>query len=116
MATMADGAQQHASMPSTPPPNARSAGLKLETPTQPRFDNVAAAAASVGIMSPVNQNGCFEFDRIIKAGNVVKRTRKTRVSTAAQGRAVTPAYHCTVLEAHLPRATTKLPLHLQGQG
>lgn len=29
-------------------------------------------------MSPVNQNGCFEFDRIIKAGIVQKRTRKTR--------------------------------------
>ncbi|EOA87260.1 uncharacterized protein SETTUDRAFT_163250 [Exserohilum turcica Et28A] len=29
-------------------------------------------------MSPVNQNGCFEFDRIIKAGTVVKRTRKTK--------------------------------------
>lgn len=60
----------------------RSAGMTLETPAQPYFSNAKgkAAAATVGVMSPVNQNGCFEFDRIIKAGNVVKRTRKTRVS------------------------------------
>jgi hypothetical protein len=80
MANMADGLQQQA--PATPTP-IRSAGMKLDTPAQPRFDNVKAASASVGIMSPVNQNGCFEFDRIIKAGNVVKRTRKTRVSSSA---------------------------------
>lgn len=33
------------------------------------------AAAS----SPVNQNGSFEFDRIIKSGYVQKRTQKTKV-------------------------------------
>jgi hypothetical protein len=31
-------------------------------------------------MSPVTQNGSFEFDRIIKSGQVLKRTRKTKVS------------------------------------
>jgi hypothetical protein len=41
-------------------------------------NNIKTANASVDIMSPVNQNGCFEFDRIIKAGTVVKRTRKTK--------------------------------------
>ena len=30
--------------------------------------------------SPVTQNGSFEFDRIIKQGEVLKRTRKTKVS------------------------------------
>lgn len=30
--------------------------------------------------SPVTENGSFEFDRIIKAGEVLKRTRKTKVS------------------------------------
>jgi len=30
--------------------------------------------------SPVNQNGSFEFDRVIKSGQVLKRTRKTKVS------------------------------------
>jgi hypothetical protein len=57
--------------------------MKLDTLAQPRFDGLKAANASVGIMSPVSQNGCFEFDRIIKTGNVVKRTRKTRVSKPA---------------------------------
>lgn len=75
MATMAEGAQQTP----TQPIQIRSAGLKLDTPAQPRFDNVKTVGAAIGIMSPVNQNGCFEFDRIIKAGTVVKRTRKTKV-------------------------------------
>lgn len=30
--------------------------------------------------SPVNQNGSFEFDRVLKSGYVQKRTRKTKVS------------------------------------
>jgi hypothetical protein len=30
--------------------------------------------------SPVNQNGSFEFDRVIKCGYVQKRTQKTKVS------------------------------------
>lgn len=35
---------------------------------------------SVDTTSPVTQNGSYEFDRIIKAGEVLKRTRKTKVS------------------------------------
>ncbi|KAI1514189.1 ph domain-containing protein [Pyrenophora tritici-repentis] len=57
------------------PTAVRSAGMKLDTPG---FHHTKTASASVDIMSPVNQNGCFEFDRIIKAGTVVKRTRKTK--------------------------------------
>ncbi|KAI4628511.1 hypothetical protein J4E83_003061 [Alternaria metachromatica] len=53
----------------------RSAGMKLDPP---HIQSLKIANASVDIMSPVNQNGCFEFDRIIKAGTVVKRTRKTK--------------------------------------
>lgn len=34
---------------------------------------------SVDTASPVTQNGSYEFDRIIKAGEVLKRTRKTKV-------------------------------------
>lgn len=30
--------------------------------------------------SPVNQNGSFEFDRVLKCGYVEKRTRKTKVT------------------------------------
>lgn len=29
--------------------------------------------------SPVNQNGSFEFDRVLKSGYVQKRTQKTKV-------------------------------------
>lgn len=35
---------------------------------------------NVDIFSPVNQNGSFEFDRVLKCGLVQKRTRKTKVS------------------------------------
>ena len=31
-------------------------------------------------VSPVNQNGSFEFDRMIKTGYVQRRTQKTKVS------------------------------------
>jgi len=31
------------------------------------------------VFSPVNQNGSFEFDRVLKSGEVNKRTRKTKV-------------------------------------
>ncbi|KAF1921561.1 hypothetical protein BDU57DRAFT_510434 [Ampelomyces quisqualis] len=54
-------------------------GIKLDTLAPPRpLDSLPIATASVGLMSPVSQHGCFAFDRIIKAGHVVKRTRKTR--------------------------------------
>jgi hypothetical protein len=34
---------------------------------------------AVDAYSPVNQNGSFEFDRVIKSGYVQKRTQKTKV-------------------------------------
>jgi hypothetical protein len=34
--------------------------------------------------SPVNQNGSFEFDRVLKSGQVHKRTRKTKVHLIQQ--------------------------------
>jgi hypothetical protein len=77
MATIGDGAHPQTR---AKPINIRSAGMKLDTSAQPRFNSIKAVSAAMGVLSPVNQNGCFEFDRIIKAGNVVKRTRKTRVS------------------------------------
>ncbi len=33
-------------------------------------------------VSPVNQNGSFEFDRMIKTGYVQRRTQKTKVGIA----------------------------------
>lgn len=92
---MADGAHQ---MPAIAIPTASAsastststsapAPLKLSTlstlstpstPAQPRLASIHAQGAAAAVMSPVNQNGCFEFDRIIKAGPVLKRTRKTK--------------------------------------
>ena len=34
---------------------------------------------SLDVFSPVNQNGSFEFDRVLRSGEVYKRTRKTKV-------------------------------------
>ncbi|KAI0802550.1 PH domain-containing protein [Xylaria sp. FL0064] len=34
---------------------------------------------TLSVASPVNQNGSFEFDRVLKAGYVQKRTQKTKV-------------------------------------
>lgn len=34
-------------------------------------------------LSPVNQNGSFEFDRVLKSGEVYKRTKKTKVFSPA---------------------------------
>ena len=34
---------------------------------------------NLGVFSPVNQNGSFEFDRVLRSGEVYKRTRKTKV-------------------------------------
>ncbi|KAH8625276.1 hypothetical protein IG631_20741 [Alternaria alternata] len=91
----------------------RSAGMKLDPP---HIHNIKTLSASVDIMSPVNQNGCFEFDRIIKAGTVVKRTRKTKARTHARDhRGMTSANTCTAMEARLHRPAPQLPLHLQGQ-
>jgi hypothetical protein len=70
MAATLEGQQTHAK-----PIAIRSAGMKLDTP---HLHTTKHGITSVDIMSPVNQNGCFEFDRIIKAGTVVKRTRKTK--------------------------------------
>lgn len=36
---------------------------------------------AVETYSPVNQNGSFEFDRVIKSGYVQKRTQKTKVGS-----------------------------------
>lgn len=53
--------------------------IKLSTPQQQsRVEAIRTSEANHGVLSPVNQNGSFEFDRVIKSGTVVKRTRKTK--------------------------------------
>lgn len=37
---------------------------------------------AVRTFSPMNENGCYEFDRVLKSGNLQKRTRKTKVGDA----------------------------------
>ncbi|KAF2466120.1 PH domain-like protein [Lindgomyces ingoldianus] len=54
-------------------------GMKIETPLlDPRVETLKTNHGNVGVLSPVNQNGSFEFDRVIKSGMVLKRTRKTK--------------------------------------
>lgn len=78
---MAEGPQQ-SSAPSLPA-HRPMAAMKLTTPamklTTPALSTTHAPALAAAVMSPVNQDGCFEFDRIVKAGSVLKRTRKTKV-------------------------------------
>src|SRR5690242_2964632 len=130
---MADGAQH---TPATPIPiTGAPAPTKLSTlstlstlntlstpASQPRFASVASVASthaqpsSAAVMSPVNQNGCFEFDRIIKAGPVLKRTRKTKVRHAHDAVCTAPPcgmLSCTAMEAYPHRPTPELPVHLQ---
>ncbi|KAI5205811.1 PH-domain-containing protein [Aureobasidium subglaciale] len=40
--------------------------------------NLRGGQLTLDTFSPVNQNGSFEFDRIIKSGQLSKRTRKTK--------------------------------------
>ncbi|MCJ1258454.1 hypothetical protein MMC24_006287 [Lignoscripta atroalba] len=39
---------------------------------------VRSGHLNLDVFSPVNQNGSFEFDRVLKSGEVYKRTRKTK--------------------------------------
>ncbi|KAF2398559.1 PH domain-like protein [Trichodelitschia bisporula] len=49
------------------------------TAKQPSLSDAARKGhLSLNTFSPVNQNGSFEFDRVLKAGNALKRTRKTK--------------------------------------
>ncbi|KAF2646045.1 PH domain-like protein [Massarina eburnea CBS 473.64] len=53
--------------------------MKIEPPiASSRLESTITYKPELDVMSPVNQNGSFEFDRVIKRGGVVKRTRKTK--------------------------------------
>ena len=52
-----------------------SMGGQLKTPT-----NALRSQLAVASPSPVNVNGSFEFDRVIKSGYAQRRTQKTKVS------------------------------------
>ncbi|KAF2651433.1 hypothetical protein K491DRAFT_707043 [Lophiostoma macrostomum CBS 122681] len=60
-------------VPRTPtqPIAVRPTGMKIETPQgQARIESIRANHANLSVLSPVNQNGSYEFDRVIKAGTV----------------------------------------------
>ncbi|EON69936.1 hypothetical protein W97_09201 [Coniosporium apollinis CBS 100218] len=88
---MADVAPRPAEiLPTTPMPISRNqadlqkprSNLKLVTPRSVpplQIDsNIRNAHVTLDVFSPVNHNGSYEFDRVIKAGAVLKRTRKTK--------------------------------------
>lgn len=61
------------SMPSNP------ARMRINTSTPPPPDEATLKGdLGLGVFSPVNQNGSFEFDRVLKSGELLKRTRKTK--------------------------------------
>lgn len=56
------------------------------TPGQPQTTaSGSRSRLAVDTYSPVNQNGSFEFDRVIKSGYVQKRTAKTKVGLTPAG-------------------------------
>ena len=57
----------------TIPPSSIAMPAQCTIPTQLRHH------LGLDTFSPVNQNGSFEFDRVIKSGYVQKRTSKTKV-------------------------------------
>jgi hypothetical protein len=54
---------------------------KVTLPLSSSGNRIVNAHLSLDTFSPVNQNGSFEFDRVLKSGYVMKRTRKTKVGT-----------------------------------
>ncbi|KAF5001410.1 hypothetical protein FDECE_10939, partial [Fusarium decemcellulare] len=62
--------------------NTTSLNTKLDIATRPRSQSNIEAA-----FSPVNNDGCFDFDRVVKSGYVQKRTQKTKVGAILFGSA-----------------------------
>jgi hypothetical protein len=56
-----------------PPPSA------VTLPPPSSASRIRTSHLALDTFSPVNQNGSFEFDRVLKSGYVQKRTRKTKV-------------------------------------
>ena len=59
-------------------------------PTPRLTPGVRSGHLNLDSFSPVNQNGSFAFDRVLKSGEVHKRTRKTKVFHLLMLRAETP--------------------------
>lgn len=73
--------QHHGPLPSL---GHTSIDVKINGSNRPR------SHSNVDAFSPVNNDGCFEFDRVIKSGYVQKRTQKTKVGNHDHPRLVRP--------------------------
>ncbi|KAI5210998.1 PH-domain-containing protein [Aureobasidium subglaciale] len=77
-AVMSQAPHHHA----TPRPGDRHSNIKITPPNHQSLpisvQNLRGGQLTLDTFSPVNQNGSFEFDRIIKSGQLSKRTRKTK--------------------------------------
>lgn len=71
------------------------------------------AHLNLDTFSPVNQNGSFEFDRVLKCGFVQKRTRKTKVGLPSYNLLIIFANSTAGLEVDIPSPTAQLPLDIQ---
>lgn len=86
----------------------------ISMPAQPSVTKTLKGHLNLDTFSPVNQNGSFEFDRVLKSGYVQKRTRKTKVVPLAcvcfESDLLTVVKD---LEAYLSRITTKPSIDIQ---
>ncbi len=87
MAQLQTSSTEQPTPPRPIPP--RTTALSIPPPTEVPMPPPASASRirtshlSLDTFSPVNQNGSFEFDRVLKSGYVQKRTRKTKVCLQA---------------------------------
>ena len=90
--TIATGVQQPSIARTAPPAPLSANGLR-------------SGHLNLDTFSPVNQNGSFAFDRMLKSGDVYKRTRKTKVRLPAPllPQLPTDAHAPAAMEALLPR-------------
>ena len=79
----------------------------------PEPPSVRSGHLSLDVFSPVNQNGSFEFDRVLKSGEVYKRTRKTKVCFAYVYERSSLIISLLAMEEVLSRSSPKPPLHVQ---
>ena len=57
---------------------------------------------NLDVFSPINQNGSFEFDRVLKSGEVYKRSRKTKVRSPSSNplRSLIPHKDANILHSN----------------
>ena len=75
---MADVAPQSHSRP-TATPNLLPPSIAIPGASTTPHKNARIHGLTLDTFSPVTQSGSYDFDRIIKQGEVLKRTRKTKV-------------------------------------